>query len=420
MKTQSVLKVFKSGDYEYIYIYFKLGVNMLRINSGNKYVKSYMNADLTFTRKMPDYEELNGKTTALKMKVDAYINRKLQYAKPVVSQKECMLWLQGKYDEPNTLAINLKVNKNKTVLDFYSDFYTYKQKQLNHQPSTVDYKALQTALTSYQSFKSTVLKFQDLDSVEFLVDFRNYLSDNHAIEDFKGGLNDNTIYKRFINLKTFFKYLEEKELYTFKHSTFDFKLSKYENEIITLSKDEIKQIMNIKTDNAAHQRVIDLFIFNCFTGLRFSDLKTLKASDFIIDAEGDYFLIKENKKTGIESVICVQSTALAILKKYDFQLPVMCCFYFDDTLHAILKKYELFEETLTKKRRNLKVNNDYSVMKRDCISSHTCRRTFITLSINANVPLNAIMKASGHRNLSTLQKYAKKEMDKAAFKAIDF
>ena len=420
MKTQSVLKSFKSGDYEYIYIYYKLAANMIRINTGNKFVKSYMNADLTFTKKMQNYEVLNGQTTTLKMKVDAYINRKLQYAKPSVSQKECQLWIQGKYDEPNAIAINLNANKNKTALDFFADFYAYKQKQLNHEPSTYDYKALQTALISYQTSKNIILKFENIDSVEFLVDFRNYLSDNHTIEDFKGGLNDNTIYKRFINLKTFLKYLEEKGLYTFKHSTFDFKLQKYENEIIALSKADIKEIMNIKTLNESHQRVIDLFIFNCFAGLRFSDLKTLKPSDFVVDEEGDYYLIKENQKTGIIAQIPVNQTALNILKKYNFQLPSMSNFYFNDTLHSILKSHELFNETLIKKKRNLKTNNDFEILKRDCISSHTCRRTFITLSINANVPLNTIMKASGHRNLSTLQKYAKKEMDKAAFKAIDF
>ena len=419
MKTQSVLKVFKSGDYEYIYIYFKMGSNMLRINTHNKFIASYMNLDLSYTKKMPDYEALNGKTTVLKMKVDSYITRKLQYSKPVVSQKECQLWIQGKYDEADAKAINLNANKNKTVIDFYSDFYAYKEKQLNHKPSTVDYKALQTALVSYQTFKNTVLKFQDIDNVEFMLNFRNYLSEKHEEGDFKGGLNDNTIYKRFINLKTFLKYLEEKELYTFKHSTFDFKLQKYENEIITLSKDDIKKIMSIKTDNAAEQRVIDLFIFNCFAGLRFSDLNTLKKEDFEIDSENDYTIVKENQKTNIVSHISVQKTALDIAKKYNFQLPTMSIYNFNDTLQNILQQHDLFNEIIIKKRRNLKINNDYEILKRDCISSHTCRRTFVTLSINANVPLTSIMKASGHKNLSTLQKYAKQAIDKQAFKAID-
>ena len=422
MKTQSVLKVFKSGEYDYIYIYYKLGANLLRINTHNKFVKSYMNLDLSYTAKMPDYKHLNFQTVILKAKVDSYITRKLQYSKPTVNQKECQSWLDGKFDEPNSKAINLHVNKNKTLLDFYADFYTYKQKQLNHEPSYKDYGFLQLALTNYQLYKNTILKFQDIDSTDFMVDFRKYLSDQHEVilkGNFKGGLNDNTIYKRFISLKTFFKYVEEKELYTFKHTTKDFKLTKYDNEIIVLSKDEIKLILNIVTTNAAHQRIIDLFVFNCFAGLRFSDLSTLKPEHFIKDVDGDYTIIKENIKTGVTAYISLQQTALTIAKKYNFQLPVCKINNFDGMLHDIFEAHNLFNEPITKKQRNLKVNNDYIKLKRDCITSHTCRRTFITLSFNANVPITSIMKASGHKRLETVQKYAKQEQNKKAFKAID-
>jgi len=422
MKTQAVLKVFKSGEYDYIYIYYKLGSNMLRINTGNKFVKSYMNADLTYTKKMTDHESLNFSTSVLMMKVNAYITRKLQYHKPTVNQKECQLWLQGKYDEPYSKAINLHVNKNRTLLDFYADFYLYKQKQLNHEPSYKDYGFLQLALTNYQTSKNTVLNFQDIDTTDFMVEFRKYLSDLHEGTlkgNFKGGLNDNTIYKRFVNLKTFMKYIEEKELYTFKPSTKDFKLQKYDNEIIVLSKDDIKQILAIETTNAAHQRIIDLFVFNCFAGLRFSDLSTLKPENFIKDIDGDYTIVKENKKTGITSYISLQQTGLTIAKKYNFQLPTCKINNFDGMLHDIFEAHNLFNESITKKKRNLKVNNDYIKLKRDCITSHTCRRTFITLSFNANVPITSIMKASGHKRLETVQKYAKQEQNKKAFKAID-
>src|SRR5665648_1003564 len=87
MKTQSVLKVFKSGEYDYIYVYYKLGANLLRVNTHNKFIKSYMNLDLSYTAKMPDYKHLNFQTTILKAKVDSYITRKLQYHKPTVNQK---------------------------------------------------------------------------------------------------------------------------------------------------------------------------------------------------------------------------------------------------------------------------------------------------------------------------------------------
>lgn len=58
-------------------------------------------------------------------------------------------------------------------------------------------------------------------------------------------------------------------------------------------------------------------------------------------------------------------------------------------------------------------------IKRKQISSHTCRRTFITLAMNSKVPLTNIMVASGHKKLQTLNKYTKIDQNKKAFKAID-
>ncbi|HAZ26810.1 MAG TPA: hypothetical protein DCY95_21435 [Algoriphagus sp.] len=43
--------------------------------------------------------------------------------------------------------------------------------------------------------------------------------------------------------------------------------------------------------------------------------------------------------------------------------------------------------------------------KHQLIASHTGRRTFITNAILAGIPLPVIQKITGHRKLSTLQKY---------------
>ena len=110
---------------------------------------------------------------------------------------------------------------------------------------------------------------------------------------------------------------------------------------------------------------------------------------------------------------------MRILEKYNFELPKFSNQYFNRELPKIFKHYKLFSEIVTKKRRSNKDNQDVDYLKRDCISSHTCRRTFITLAISGNVPINTIMLASGHKKIQTLQSYSKKQSNREAFKAID-
>ena len=108
-----------------------------------------------------------------------------------------------------------------------------------------------------------------------------------------------------------------------------------------------------------------------------------------------------------------------ILEKYNFELPVFSSQYFNKEIKKLLEKYELFDDPIIKKRRSFNEIKDFLTTKRKLISSHTCRRTFITLAMNSKIPLTNIMAASGHKKLQTLKKYTKIDQDKKAFKAID-
>ena len=420
--SESVLKKYKSGDYEYIYIYYRLRDDMLRINTGNKYIEGKMNKDLTFSKKMEDYQILNRGTENLKKQVDTYIQRVKPYFMGKVNQKECLRFIEEgeRYIyHQNDLKISAK-NKKRSLIAFYDEFYELKKLELNNRASVKDYLSLKNAIIDYQNEKKILLKLDDINSKEFFLKFRVYLSIAHA-ENAKtrGLLNDNTIQKRFVCLKTFIKWLENNDHYKFKPSIFDFKLDQYDNDIIALSKADIQQLVDLKIENKYWVKINDLFVFNCFCGLRYSDMIKLNATNIIKENENDYTIIQENKKTNITVNIPVQQTSLDILKKYDFKLPTFCSQYFNRELKNILIEYDLFPELVVKKKRVLKEIKDYQIKRRDLISSHTCRRTFVTLAISSNVPLNTIMSASGHVKLQTLKKYTKLNQDREAFKKID-
>ena len=146
---------------------------------------------------------------------------------------------------------------------------------------------------------------------------------------------------------------------------------------------------------------------------------TLEQGSFWQDNEKDWFYTKENIKTGIEVTVPVTNIPLSILKRNGFKMPIFTSQYFNRQLEKILEHYHLFEDMVTYKRKVLKENKDSKVMKRTLVTSHTCRKSFITNCVSSGIPLNVIMKASGHKQLKTLQAYVQKEVNKQEFKKLN-
>ena len=90
-----------------------------------------------------------------------------------------------------------------------------------------------------------------------------------------------------------------------------------------LTETEIDQIRRKKMPNERLERVKDCFIFECYTGIAFIDMKNLKKSDFRVNEEGQIYIKKKRNKTGIDFFVVLMEDALSIAKKYDFRIPVL-------------------------------------------------------------------------------------------------
>lgn len=423
----------KQGRYQYIYIYYKYKDKLIRINTGNKYISKGMTKDLLYNSSVPDYDIPNHKTRVLKKKVDDYISYRLIYGWRQLSKEECLSYIESGLDSVSSF-INIKRQtgvqdltevKPKSFIDYLERFYLYKKEELNDRSSYKDYLTLVNSLKDFQKHFSTELSFEMMNTEEFMVKYRNFLSVNRG-KDYKkdgykthGGLNDNTINKRFSGLKTFFLWIENRDIFHFRKVIHSFNVPKYDNDIIVLDKEDITKLLNLEIEDKTWSKMRDVFVCNCFMGLRFSDLNTLKKSDFQLDEDGDYILVKENKKTNTNVQIPIQRTSLKILEKYDFNLPKFSHQFFNREIKNLFIEKKLFTEPVLKKRRVNKTNEDKVYLRQELLSIHSCRRTFITLGVSNNIPLNSLMLSSGHKKIQTLQKYMKLVQDKESFKKID-
>ena len=171
-----------------------------------------------------------------------------------------------------------------------------------------------------------------------------------------------------------------------KASPFRTILKKEQKEVNPLTLEELRTIRNkqIKIERLA--RVRDLFVFECYTGLAFTDLENLTKDNFVVDNEGNEWIVKARQKTHIQSTIPLLPVAKEILMKYQDQLP-----------------------SLTNQKYNsyLKELGDICGIDKS-LHSHLARHTFATILLNSGVDMVSVSKILGHANSKiTEQVYAK-------------
>lgn len=160
-----------------------------------------------------------------------------------------------------------------------------------------------------------------------------------------------------------------------------------------LTKEELKRIEDTSLEDKYLERVRDLFLFCCYTGLAYADLAKFDFNEAIF-TDGMYRIRDCRQKTGTQYNISLINKAMNILEKYKFKLPIISN-----------QKYNAF----------LKVIGAFCKIKKR-LTSHVARHTFATtVTLGNGVRIEVVSKMLGHTNIQTTQLYAKifqEEVDK--------
>ena len=161
-----------------------------------------------------------------------------------------------------------------------------------------------------------------------------------------------------------------------------------------LTEDELKSIMEYTSSFDRLTRVRDFFVFSCFTGLAYADVKKLKRCE-IERNEAGYWIKTKRQKTGGRANVPLLDVPMQIISKYvqldlleadDLILPIMS----NQKMNAYLKEIADFCG-ITKK-----------------LSYHIARHTFATtLTMMNGVPIESVSKMLGHKNITSTQHYAR-------------
>lgn len=157
------------------------------------------------------------------------------------------------------------------------------------------------------------------------------------------------------------------------------KISKTPEEVIPLTEGELARIENKHFDVERLERVRDIFLFSCYTGVSYVDSQKLVPSDFQVNDRGQTYLEKERAKTGIKYCVVMVPPALAILEKYGYQLPSIS----NQRMNSYLKE----------------IQDLCGIQKH--LHFHLARHTAASIWLNRyHFPVELVAKLLGHSNIS--------------------
>ncbi len=220
----------------------------------------------------------------------------------------------------------------------------------------------------------------------------------------KEPLKTNTIGKKIETLKTFLNAATELGYnHIFKYKSKIFKALSEDIDSIYLTKDEISKFYKHDfSKNPSLERVRDLFIIECWTGLRYSDMRQV-----VVERVSGGLLKIKQKKTGNNAVIPIHPIVQEIFNKYKGNLPPTISNQKYNDYLQIAAKEAVVDAPFTKSIniKGMVTNEVYH--KYELISSHTARRSFCTNAYKDGIPTLAIMSMSGHKTERAFLKYIK-------------
>ena len=280
----------------------------------------------------------------------------------------------------------------------FDDFVEDCGRQNNWTDSTFEkFAAVKNHLTNFREG----LTFEFFDE-RGLNDYISYLRDVKE-------MRNTTIGKQLSFLKWFLRWAFKKGVHQNNaYDSYKPKLKSTQKKIIFLTWDELNRLREFKipSNKQALERVRDVFLFQCFTGLRYSDVFNLRRSDI----KGDHIEVT-TVKTSDSLIIELNNHSKAILDKYkdvafedDKVLPVITNQKMNDYLKELAELAGIDEPVRQiYYRGNERI--DEVTPKYALLGTHAGRRTFICNALALGIPPQVVMKWTGHSDYKAMKPY---------------
>ncbi|MEO4875026.1 site-specific integrase [Bacteroides uniformis] len=289
----------------------------------------------------------------------------------------------------DALLNKVELIKEETILNVYKRHNEMQHKQIGCGISKGTYANSKHGLSLLEKFIQSKYNRDDMFLRElnrdFIEEYRIWLLSEH-------GLSQNGAVKYLSLLKKVVNRAVANNKIAFNPFA-SYKLERQEVSPDFLNEDELRRIINFNSPLPRLERTRDMFLFACYTGLSYIDVKTLKVEHLERDNQGRMWIKKKRVKTGVLARIPLLPNAKMLIDKYaggDTLMPI----YSDKDINLYLK--------------------DIAIL------CHIERHTFAsTVTLANNISLIVVSKMLGHSNTRMTEHYAKlvdkcigEEMDK--------
>lgn len=259
------------------------------------------------------------------------------------------------------------------------------------------YVTARNALKDFMELTRTDYTLDEID-LQFFDRFKDFCFQH------KQYLN-NTFSKVIATIKTFMLWAEDRGYHS-NHSYRKFKAPSADIEVIYLNMEELMTLLHFEFESLKLQRVRDVYCFACFTGLRYSDLANLEASN-IFDS---YIKLTIRKTRSQDHIVPLNQFARSILEKYKGSfhepLPIISSQKLNKNIQEACKVAGIITPISISRFSGSK-RLDYTIPKYEKITIHTARKTFVTNSLVLGMNQTVVKEITGHKTDRSFKKYYK-------------
>lgn len=262
----------------------------------------------------------------------------------------------------------------------------------------LEYKRVRVTPGSLKNFRHTFTVMKDFEKecrYKFSPDLNRQQFDKFVSYMLtKRTLGDPTVHRHVRALKTFLRWAYPDRNWNFiRHEWIK------SEDVIFLYEDELQKLIDIECIERL-SRVRDLFVFGCTTGMRYSDVQRFRPE--WLDKNGliSYTMLKNRAK----AFIPLYQVTSRIINKYNGKLPVISDQKFNKYLKELFLLTELNRPVVLTKFIGKEMHQEVVPLSQ-LASSHLARRTFVSLALMNGIPIQDVMRMSGHADFKSMKPY---------------
>ena len=274
-----------------------------------------------------------------------------------------------------------------TILYFFEQHNNLYRQRIGKTTTHVTYSRYELVKRRLTEFMKEVYSVSDIIVQEidlnFIERFEDFIRDKHKC-------SNNTAKKFVQRLRTIVNFAKNTGLnFIDPFANYKMRLEKIDRGYLT--EEEIHTLLEKKFAIKRLEQIRDIFIFSCFTGLSYIDLKNLTSKNICTSFDKKAWIKTKRHKTGTDVNVPLLEIPAMILEKYANQIP-------DNALLPVPSNQKI--------NAYLKEIGEVCGIEKE-LTFHLARHTFATLLLTKGVPIESVSKMLGHTNITTTQIYAR-------------